>query len=98
MLSKLFEWLNANLPLDPRKPLTPQDVAHISVSAGEFAQLPGNAQTCAYRRVSFKHAHGMEFWLTPYPLPSLRGVSDLRGRIAWKPTGNTAALFRLKQR
>ncbi|KVP96506.1 hypothetical protein WJ97_11505 [Burkholderia ubonensis] len=94
LLDELFAWLNANLPVDSRKPLAPQDVAHVSLVPAEFAQIPGESGWCAHRRVTFKRVHGIEFWLTQLQLPALRSVADLRGRIAWKLTGNTAALFR----
>lgn len=97
LLPELFPWLNANLPIDPRKPLCEQDVAYIGLMADEFSQIPGAAQTCAWRRISFKRAYGVEFWLRPISLPPIRDVGDMRGRIAWKLTGNTGALFKLKQ-
>ncbi|WP_157639943.1 hypothetical protein [Burkholderia ubonensis] len=94
LLEDLFAWLNANLPVDPRKPLTPQDVAHVSLMQAEFEQVPGETGWCSHRRVTFKRSLGVEFWLTPLLLPELRSVAGLRGRIAWKLTGNTAAIFR----
>lgn len=94
LLDELFAWLNANLPVDARKPLAPHDVAHMSLMPMEFAQIPGETEWCAHRRVSYKRAHGIEFWLTQLELPALRSVAGLRGRIAWKLTGNTAALFK----
>lgn len=94
LLEELFAWLNANLPVDQRKPLAPQDVAHVSLMPKEFAQIPGVTEWCAHRRVSYKRVHGIEFWLTQLELPELRTVAGLRGRIAWKLTGNTVALFK----
>lgn len=94
LLDELFAWLNANLPVDPRKPLTPKDIAHVSLMQAEFMQIPGEVEWCEFRRVSFKRVQGIEFWLTPCQLPELRSVATLRGRIAWKLTGNSAALFR----
>jgi len=94
LLEQLFAWLNTNLPVDPRKPLTPQDVAHVSVTPAEFAQIPGKPEWCEHRRVTFKRVRGIEFWLVELPLPALASVAGLRGRVAWKLTGNTAALFR----
>ena len=90
----LFDWLNANLPIDPRKPLTVEDVAHVSLLPHEFAQIPADTLWCPYRRIAFRRAGGIEFWCSQFALPPLKELGGLRGRIAWKPTGNTAALFR----
>lgn len=94
MLDGLFDWLNANLPIDPKKPLTPHDVAHVSLMPHEFSQIPGETGWCAHRRITFRRAWGIEFWCSQWRLPELHGCAGLRGRIAWKMTGNTAALFR----
>lgn len=97
LLSELFPWLNTNMPIDPRKPLCEQDVAHIGLMAHEFEQIPGAVQVCVWKRISFKRAYGVEFWLSPTALPPIQQVSDIRGRIAWKLTGNTGPLFKFKQ-
>jgi hypothetical protein len=96
LLDGLFSWLNANLPIKPGKPLTPQDVAHISLLPAEFSQIPADAEWCPHKRISFKRAYGMEFWLSRFALPEIREIAGLRGRIAWELTGNTAALFNRK--
>ena len=41
MLAGLVDWCNANLPLDPRKPVTAADIAHVSLTAAEFIHVPG---------------------------------------------------------
>jgi hypothetical protein len=94
LLDEMFPWLNSNLPVNPAKPLTAQDVAHISLTAAEFSLLPGEAMWCAHRRVSIKRYREMEFWLSNLNLPELQACEGLRGRVAWKLTGNTAPLFR----
>lgn len=97
MVEGLFAWLNANLPTDPKKPLMPADVAHVSLMWHEFVQVPGETVWCPHRRVSIRRACGIEFWCSHLKLPELHGgaaPAGLRGRIAWKLTGNTAALFR----
>ena len=93
LLDSLFPWLNKNLPIKPDKLLGSEDVAHLSLTAEEFAQIPAVAQWCAHKRISFKRAYGVEFWLSKFDLPSIRVHADLRGRIAWRLTKNTAALF-----
>ena len=94
LLEELLVWLNNNLPVDPRKPLTLQDIAHVSLMTHEFAQLPGETVWCAYRRVAYRRAGGVEFWAQQLQLPELHHCADLRGRIVWEMTSNTAALFR----
>lgn len=93
MLEDIFPWLNKNLPVNPAKPLTAQDVAHVSLTEHEFTLLPDEAQWCAQKRISFKQARGIEFWLCKLPLPPLKSCADLRGRFAWKLTANSKSLF-----
>lgn len=95
MLAGLVDWCNANLPLDPKKPVTAADIAHVRLTAAEFSHVPGDATPwCSWRKHFTQQAHGIEFWMTRQALPELRDIADLRGRIAWRLTGNTAALFR----
>lgn len=93
MLDDIFPWLNKNLPVKPDKPLTAQDVAHVGLRADEFALLPEEPQWCEHKRISFKRARGIEFWLCNLPLPPLKSCADLRGRFAWKLTANSKPLF-----
>jgi hypothetical protein len=93
-LEALFAWLNANLPVDPRYPLTRADVAHVSLMPHEFAEVPGETFWCEHRRITLRRAGGIEFWRSPLMLPELNALADLRGRFAWKLTRSTRALFR----
>lgn len=94
LLAGLMAWLNQNMAIDPKKPLAESDIAHIGLTPDEFAEIPAPAQHCPWRKMPFKHFNGIEFWQTPYPVPAIRDVAGLRGRIAWRLTSSTAALFK----
>ncbi|MDN8078789.1 hypothetical protein QZN30_05445 [Burkholderia multivorans] len=94
LLPELMAWLNQNLPIDPKKPLVESDIAHIGLMPAEFAAIRAQEQRCPWRKVLFKQYIGVEFWQTAHKLPDVKTVGDLRGRIAWRPTSNTAALFK----
>ncbi len=94
LLAGLIPWLNKNLPLDPKKPVTASDIAHISLTPAELDAIPTSDEYCEWRRARFKRFRGIEFWECRYALPPIAELSALRGRIAWMLTSSTAALFK----
>jgi hypothetical protein len=94
LLADLIPWLNQNLPLDPKKPVSTSDIAHISLTAIELDEIPAPDEYCEWRRARFKRFAGIELWECRYALPPITEQASLRGRIAWMMTSSTAALFK----
>jgi hypothetical protein len=94
LLPGLLTWLNQNLPLDPKKPLSESDIAHLSLTTDELAEIPAPMEHCEWRRARFKRYLGIEIWECRYALPPIMEIASLRGRLAWKLTSSTAALFK----
>lgn len=94
LLATLPAWLNQNLPLDPKKPVSAEDIAHLALTVEEFATIPGVAERCPWKGVTYKQFADIELWECRYVLPAIADHAGLRGRIAWKLTSGTAAIFR----
>jgi hypothetical protein len=94
LLPELLNWLNQNLPLDPKKPVSATDIAHLAMTTDELAEIPAPDEYCEWRRARFKRYLGLELWECRYSLPPIEAMAGLRGRIAWKLTSSTAALFK----
>ena len=92
LLDELLSWLNANLPIDPRKPLQAEDIAYIRLGPAQFAEIPGDAEYCAFRGCTSKRYSGLTVWLSA-STPNHTSVAGLRGHIAYNCSGRTKPLF-----
>lgn len=93
IVDSAIAWANANKKIDPKKPLTKDDIAYVSLTQVEFNLLPVDPFWDSWVQAYFKQYEGVLYRFAVYDMPQITSPKDFVGRIAWRYTGNTAKMF-----
>ena len=93
MLDNTIVWANANKKVDPKKPLTKEDVAYVSLTQIEFNVIPSEPFWDSWVQAYFKQYDGVLYRFYTYNMPEITGPEVFVRRIAWRYTGNTAKMI-----